>query len=176
MAHPIVSVYNRAFGDGGFLPARFGSTAALHLLTAITGQEADLRYRWQIVDWNHPERMGPARGLWHFELGTRVSRGGVWGVYLHPVSAPWLRTICKRAGVPFEPRAIWQHLPDSDAFACAVARLLLLTDPQPLPNIGEMWAGYNYYDRNWRPGDKRPEDWPRNYARASRIISQGADA
>lgn len=176
MIHPIVAVFDRTFGEGKYLPERFDSTKVRHFLTAVSGQEADLHHRWQVVDPSNPWRRGPARGLWQFERGTRVSRGGVYGVFLHPTSALWLRTACEHAGVPFEPRVIWEALPDNDAFACAVARCLLLTDPRPLPNVGEMWPAYTCYDRNWRPGAKRPDDWPANYARASRIIVQGADA
>lgn len=170
--HPIVPIMDRCFSR--YLPAsRFDSRDARILLVAISGQEADLRHRWQVVDLNKPEAMGPARGLWQFERGTRASRGGVWGVVLHPASAPWLRGACKAAGVEFEASAIYDRLHADDALACAVARLLLWTDPHPLPRLGEVDDAWEYYDRNWQPGKPHPDRWPANYSRALRIV-QGA--
>lgn len=170
--HPIVSIMDRCFSI--YLPAaRFDSPEARVELVAVSGQEADLRHRWQVVDLARPEVRGPARGLWQFEKGTRASRGGVWGVYLHPASAPWLRGCCVAAGVEFDPIQIWQRLEADDALACAVARLLLLTDPRPLPAIGEQGRAWDYYVRNWRPGKPHPEVWPGHYRRARHIV-QGA--
>jgi len=169
---PIVPIMDRCFSR--LLPAsRFDSPRARTLLVAISGQEADLRHRWQVVDLRRPNAMGPARGLWQFEQGSRVSRGGVWGVFLHPASSPWLRGACAAAGVDFDPVAIYRRLHADDALACAVARLLLYTDPAPLPEVGDVDGSWDYYERNWKPGKPHPERWVANYARARRIVAGG---
>jgi hypothetical protein len=174
MPHFILGVLDRTFGERGLLPARFDSPNVRHQLIAISGQEADLRHRWQVVDAAHPERKGPARGLWQFELGSRVTCSGVTGVYWHRSSMKWLDVACRRAGVAFTPRAIWQALEDHDELACAVARCLLLTDPRPIPNTGDVWGGWDCYHRNWNPGAPHPDAWPDNHARATRILREGA--
>lgn len=172
--HEILAILNRTFGGRApLLPSRFDTVAARHQLISISGQEADLRHRWQVVDANRPNVRGPARGLWQFELGTERSRGGVWGVYLHPASRPWLEHACGVAGVAFNPRAVWLALEANDGLACAVARALLLTDPRPLPGPGQVQAAWDCYNRNWRPGKPHPDDWPDNYARATRIMRDG---
>ena len=79
------------------LPSRMDSPEARVMLLSIGLQESRLHYRRQIG--------GPARGLWQFELGTKESRGGVWGVYLHAASRYWLQSLCEAFGCDFEPRA-----------------------------------------------------------------------
>ena len=135
-----------------YLPEAMSSERALALLVAIPGQEANLAHRWQVVDLNQPEKRGPARGLYQFERGTQASRGGVWGVYLHPASRYWLAQVCAALCVPFEPRAIWLELESNDTLAVCVARLLLFTDPKALPSIHDAEAAWLLYLRCWRPG------------------------
>lgn len=175
--HPIISVLDSVFDERrGLLPARFDGDRVRVLLVSISGQEADLRHRDQLESPGGRDLVtGPALGLLQFEQGTRRSRGGVWGVFLHPASRPWLQHACERAGVEFEPRAIWLALEHNDALAFAVARCLLLTDPRPLPDIGAVWPSWEYYNRNWRPGKPHPEVWATNYARARRIVLNGAN-
>ncbi len=72
------------------LPATMDTPAARVMLLAIGLQEGRFMHRRQIG--------GPARGFWQFEKGTRASRGGVWGVFLHAASRDHLATLCK-AGV-----------------------------------------------------------------------------
>lgn len=105
------------------LPAAMNSVEALVMLVAIALQESGLEHRWQVIDAKRPDKKGPARGLWQFELGTKESRGGVWGVYLHEASRYWLAQVCAARGVPFQPRAIWLALETDDVLACLVARL-----------------------------------------------------
>ncbi len=69
------------------LPARMNTPAADCMLLAIGLQESRFVHRRQIG--------GPARGFWQFEKGTRASRGGVWGVFLHAASRDHLATLCK---------------------------------------------------------------------------------
>lgn len=125
------------------------------LMFAIAMQESKMIYRRQI--------RGPARGLWQFEEGTRASRGGVWGVYLHPTSKRLLEEFCDNMGIECDPEVIYETLEYNDVLAAGVARLLLLTDPQPLPEIGEADKAWDYYKRTWRPGRPHPEVWEENY-------------
>ncbi len=72
------------------LPATMDTPAARVMLLAIGLQEGRFMHRRQIG--------GPARGFWQFEKGTRASRGGVWGVFLHAASRDHLATLCKWRG------------------------------------------------------------------------------
>jgi hypothetical protein len=148
-----------------------GSDAAVVLILAIMLQESSLAHRWQVIDANRPDRKGPARGLAQFEKGTKASRGGVWGVYLHPASRYWLAQVCEKLGVEFHPNAIWAALESNDTLAVCVARLLLFTDPKPLPAIGAKDVAWAYYQRNWRPGKPHPETWHRKYSAAVQAVT-----
>lgn len=157
----------------GYMPRALDSARARVLLIAIAAQESNLEHRDQLESPGGRDlRDGPALGLVQFELGTRTSRGGVWGVMLHAASREPLRRACEAAGVPFEARAIWLRLEHDDALAFAVGRFLLLTDPRPLPNVGEVWPSWDYYIRNWRPGKPHPDRWPRGYNRALGICRE----
>lgn len=148
-----------------FLPARMGSREAQVLLLAIMGQESGFEYRYQILK-GRPKAKGPARGLPQFELGSEAKGGGVWGVFKHAASAGLLRSAALKFNVPPTPVAIWRALEFDDVFACIVARLLLWTDPQPLPAIGNSGAAWEYYLRNWQPGKPHRPRWPKNYDQA----------
>lgn len=141
------------------LPRGLDSTEARVMLLAIGLQESRFEYRRQIGG-------GPGRGYPQFEPGDREKKGGVWGVYLHPASNELLRLLCRDRDCNFDPRAIWSRLEDDDVLAIGLARLLLLTDPHPLPEIGDVQGAWGYYLRNWRPGKPRPESWPDYYAQA----------
>src|SRR3546814_4167946 len=55
------------------LPKQMDSREARVLLLAIGLQESGFEHRWQVIDRRRPNRKGPARGFWQFELGTRRS-------------------------------------------------------------------------------------------------------
>jgi hypothetical protein len=149
------------------LPAAMTSIEAIVMLLAIALQESALEHRWQVIDAKRPNAKGPARGLWQFELGTKASKGGVWGVYLHPASRYWLAQICAARGVAFEPRAIWLALETDDLLACCVARLLLFTDPKRLPALTDTKGAWDLYRfRTWRPGKPHAGKWPLNHRMA----------
>lgn len=141
------------------LPKQMSSKEAVCLLLAIGLQESRLTYRRQ-------HGSGPARGLMQFECGTGPSRSGVWGVYLHMASRAHLKRLCVARGCGFSPEEIWARLEVDDVLAFGVGRLLLLTDPKPLPELGDVDGAWNYYLRNWRPGKPHPETWGRLYAKA----------
>lgn len=134
------------------LPAAMTTRRAVLLILAIFLQESALAHRWQVIDVNRPERKGPARGLAQFEKGTKASRGGVWGIYLHASSRYWLAKVCEALGIPFEPAAIWEAMERSDQLAACAARLLLFTDPKPLPSVADEESAWKLYLRTWRPG------------------------
>ncbi|MDG9928549.1 MULTISPECIES: hypothetical protein [unclassified Pseudomonas] len=127
------------------LPARMESQLAELHLVAFTLQEDPQQRRRQ---WP----TGPARGLWQFELGSEQTRGGVWGIYMHPASREHLRAVAAARGVPFEPEAIYKRLQHDDVLAACCARLLMFTDPHQLPERGDVEGAWQLYLRTWRPG------------------------
>lgn len=141
------------------LPANMTSPKAIVLLIAIALQESALIYRRQMGN-------GPARGFWQFELGTRASRGGVWGVYLHEASTGHLSKLCAIHKVAFNPPAIWAALETNDIFACGVARLMLWTAAGALPEVPDAEGAWMYYLNVWRPGKPHKKTWPSNHAQA----------
>lgn len=147
------------------LPASMKSREATVMLLAIGLQESRFEHRFQVLQ-GRPGVKGPARGFWQFERGTRASRGGVWGVYLHPASKGHLEALCKSQGVPFNPDSIYQNIEVNDVLAAGVARLLLWTDPRALPAIGQESAAWDCYIRNWNPGKPHPQTWPSLYRQA----------
>lgn len=165
------------------LPPAMSSERAAVMLVAIPGQESNLEHRWQVVDLSRPQVKGPARGLNQFELGKKGTGAGVWGVFEHAASRYWLKTVCDARGVAFEPRAIWLALETDDHLAVCVARLLLFTDPRPLPELGDVEGAWRYYLRNWRPGAytngtaatraKLRAKWGGHYARALAAVRAG---
>lgn len=140
------------------LPVKMDTPAARVMLMAIGLQESRFEHRRQIG--------GPARGFWQFEKGTRASRGGVWGVYLHAASKAHLAALCEARSVACDPDAIYAALEYDDVLAAGVARLLLWTDPKVLPAVGDDLAAWVLYLRTWRPGRPYPQTWPALYAQA----------
>lgn len=130
------------------LPAKMDTPQARVMLITIALQESRLNARTQMGN-------GPARGLLQFEKG-----GGVKGVMTHSAVKGLTAHVCAVRGVPFEPYAIWTALATDDVFAAALARLLLWTDPGPLPARDDPDAGWKLYAvRVWRPGKPHPETW-----------------
>lgn len=134
------------------LPSQYDTPAARLLVLAICMQESNLVVRAQVLNGGGK---GPARGLPQFERGTEASRGGVWGIYLHPASRELLRAACAARKVSFHPNAIWKAIEVDDLLAVACSRLLLLTDAAALPALGDLDGAFAYYLRTWRPGAAR---------------------
>lgn len=139
------------------LEGRFRSARADVQLLAIGLQESKFKYRRQMGN-------GPAKGLWQFERG-----GGCAGVLRHPSSKSYMEHACREHGVAPTAAGLWNALETDDLLACKAARLLLWTDPSPLPALGDVWGAWEYYKRNWRPGKPHPEFWAANYAAALRV-------
>jgi len=123
-------------------------------LLAIGLQESRFEHRRQI--------RGPARGFWQFEAG-----GGTAGVRRHPVSKAWADDLVFRG---MTNHGVNEELARDDVLACAFARLLLFTDPRPLPALGDAQAAWDYYIRNWRPGKPHRHTWDALYDRALRAV------
>lgn len=138
----------------GMLPTAMDTDDARVMLLAITLQEADAIHRVQFGN-------GPAHGLWMME-----ENGGVRGVMQHPASRDYALAICSARHLVFDRYAVWQALAHDDILAAAFARLLLWTDVRALPDVDRADDAYQTYMRLWRPGKKRPQDWPANHALA----------
>lgn len=161
------------------LPAFMDSPPARVLMLACMLQESAfddkrLASRWQVIDRNNPGKKGPARGLAQFELI------GVTGVYKHRATHELLRLLCRDLDVNFDPKAIHGMLEHSDTLAAALTRLLIYTDPQPLPSRNEEEAAWQYYLRCWRPGaytngtpadrSKLRKKWALNHSKARGVV------
>lgn len=139
------------------LSSKFHSPAAVQMLAAIAYQESNYEHRRQIK--------GPARGFWQFERG-----GGVVGVMNHPSSKQEARNVCSLLVVKFDAQVIYDTLEYDDVLACAFARLLLWTDPRPLP--ADEKTGWDYYIRNWRPGKPHLNRWPGSWEKAKSLLTK----
>ncbi|QMV65198.1 hypothetical protein VUJ49_09135 [Pseudomonas berkeleyensis] len=135
------------------LPPAMGSKAAVVSLLANGLQESRFTHRRQIG--------GPARGFWQFEKG-----GGVRGVLRHTATAGHARVLCEARGVPATEDAVYAALEHDDVLAAGFARLLLWSDPRPLPALGEVAAAWDLYIRTWRPGKPHRRTWAALYAQA----------
>ncbi|MBS0219127.1 MAG: hypothetical protein JSR91_00145 [Proteobacteria bacterium] len=146
---------------------------ALELLADLTAVPSDDRARLMIMAiagqesaWEHRRQIGgPARSFWQFEKG-----GGVAGLF--QVAPEKLGPICTYLHVPFDPGTVFEAMAWNDTLATCMARLLLWTDPAPLPAVGDVQAGWAYYQRNWRPGLPHPEIWPARYGTALGLLSK----
>ena len=135
------------------LPANRDTREARVMLLAIGLQESRFLHRRQIK--------GPAVGFWQFERG-----GGVRGVLAHASSWADARAVCALRDVEPTTTDVYNSLPHDDILAAAFARLLLWTDPQRLPSLGDADGAWALYLRTWRPGKPHPETWPALYAQA----------
>lgn len=138
------------------------------MLLAIGLQESRFKHRAQILDGGGK---GPARSFWQFERGTKATRGGVWGLYLHRSSSGYLDAACRHRDVAFDPHAIWACIEFDDVLAAVCARLLLYTHPKPLPKIGDDAGAWAYYLDTWRPGKPHQSTWPALHARAVEAVA-----
>lgn len=132
------------------LPLAMDSTKARLNLLTIGQQESKFIYRAQVLNGGGN---GPARGFWQFERG-----GGVKGVMNHPSTTGHAHRLCIERGVDWDASSIWEKLETDDLLACCFARLLLYSDPKPLPDDAES-AWKLYAERTWRPGKPHRETW-----------------
>lgn len=144
------------------LGARFDKFWARVELVAVALQESSLEDRIQ-------QPNGPARSYWQFERG-----GGVHGVLTHPATSAPIKAIAWLFDYPADEHALHLAMTDNDLLAACFARLLLFTDPRPLPqNADDGWA--QYVDC-WGPGKPRPHTWPANWALAEDCVTRWTEA
>lgn len=121
------------------------------LLLAIAIQESGLDHRYQVSQYGSDAHPGPARGWWQFETT------GVAGVLNHPRTEARAQSACDHLHVFAHPHAVWRAIEGHDGLAVAFARLLLWSDPVPLPT--DESGAWDCYLRNWRPGRPIRAKW-----------------
>jgi len=122
------------------------SANARVLVMTIAGQESRWKERRQIG--------GPARSYWQFEGGPYSGTTDVF-----QKSPRQLGLVCAACDVPYEQATVFEAMAWNDMLACAMARLLLWSDPAPLPAVGDKVAGWDYYIRRWKPGAPHRISW-----------------
>ena len=158
------------------LPAAMGGDGSRVELLTIGLQESRFVHRRQMVG-NPPRPTGPAKSFWQGELGG----GMVRGIRLHPATAARAAALCVESGVPNNDTAIWNAIENDDRLAAGRARLLLWSDPGPMPAVDDEEGAWALYLRTWRPGawsrgsqaeraDLR-EKWARNHRSARELVA-----
>ncbi len=153
------------------LPNMMNSQEATTQLMTIGLQESGFKHRVQLVGRNRhwwESYKGPARGGWQFEL-----YGGVKGVMTHPSSRDHALYVIDALRYPDNIWWIYTGMAHNDVLAYCMARLLLWTDPEPLPDLldpPEVW--WQYYLRNWRPGKPHRGTWDDHWYRALQVTNK----
>jgi len=130
------------------------SREARVMVLAIGLQESRFKYRRQMGN-------GPAKSFWQFERG-----GGVRGVLNHAASKVKALHLCSGRGVAPDPMSVWNAMEFDDVLGAGMCRLLLLTDPKPLPKVDDVQGAWAYYIRTWRPGKPHIDSWAGLHAQA----------
>jgi hypothetical protein len=134
------------------LPDTMRSTEARAMLVAIALQESKLLHRRQFA--------GPARSYLQFELT------GIEGVLTHEQTWVYARAACLDVDVLPTPPGVYMAIEYLDTLACVFARLLLWTEPRPLPGKADEDDAWKQYLALWRPGKPRPQAWAPNFIEA----------
>jgi hypothetical protein len=137
-----------------FLPAKMDTPESRVQLIATGLQETKFIHRVQMGG-------GPAHSFWQFERG-----GGVAGVLNHRATRQLAGEMLEMMRYPVNSRTVHGAMADNDILACAMARLLLWTDPKPIPGPNEPEAAWNYYMGLWRPSKPHREPWDGYYEQA----------
>lgn len=136
------------------------------LLLAIGLQESRFTARRQLVG-KPPLPIGPAKSYWQGEEGG----GMVQGVRTHKASRDYAAKLYASQKVVPINRAIWNAIEHNDVLAAGLARLLLLTDPNPLPDVDDEAGAWTYYVKCWRPGKPHAPTWPEMHRRAREAVA-----
>lgn len=150
------------------LPARMTSPEAEVMLLAIGLQESRFQQRRQLVG-SPPRPTGPAKSFWQAEQGGGMVTGLLR--YRDQRVRDLAIGLCATRGVDPVPRAVWDAIEHDDVLAAGMARLLLFTDPKPLPAIGDADAAWSLYERVWRPGKPHRATWNALYWQAAGEVS-----
>src|SRR5690606_256746 len=135
------------------------SVPARRQLLAIGLQESELIHRRQ-------HGSGPARGLWQVEPGKR---SGLAGLFRLDSTREHAVSVCHSLSIEPHWRAVYDSLEHSDLLAAAFARLLLWSEPSPLPT--DELGGWLCYLETWRPGKPRAAKWAENWAAATEAVN-----
>jgi hypothetical protein len=135
------------------LPAKMANQEAKALLFAIGMQESRFIHRRQVG--------GPARGMWQFEAG-----GGVAGVLSHSATKGIIHDVLDQLQYDRTVATSYEAIAHNDILACAYARLLLWTVPEPLPGPRNADEALRQYLWAWRPGRPHPATWAPFFAQA----------
>jgi hypothetical protein len=127
---------------------------------AIAGQETQWKDRRQLGG-------GPARSLWQFEGGPLSALGGLFRLVPDKLS-----TVCDKLSIPCERAVVFEAMAWNDVLAASCARLLLWTDPAPLPDATNVEGGWQYYLRLWQPGLPHRATWDARHATAREVVKQ----
>lgn len=142
---------------------------AVALSVAAMWQESKFHTR----DQGDDNVLGPATGWGQFE-----KMGGVAEILQARQTKDIAAELCRRAQVAASPDPVWRLFASAagDQLHVAFVRLLTWKDPQALPpaTAAGQEAAYQYYDRNWRPGKKRPQDWPASWAMGLAVVGTPA--
>lgn len=135
---------------------------AEQLLLSIALQESGARHRFQIVRRDDgTTRRGPACSYWQFE-----KYGGLAGVMRHSSTGAYALRFLEELDIAPTIDAAWEAFPFNDLLAAGFARLLLWTDPAPIPAVVHRDEQFRYYLRNWRPrGWQQMDGGSKEYAR-----------
>lgn len=162
------------------LPANMDSPAARVMLLTIGLQESRFEARQQLATKIVNGRKllvedGPAKSFWQGERGG----GMVAGVRTHEDTRKHAAKLYAARNVAPTNAAIWDAIEFDDVLAAGLARLLLWSDPKPLPTSEE--SAWQLYQRTWRPGawtrgdlKKRAElrqEWAANFRKAQAYVN-----
>lgn len=135
---PVNDAITQAFNA---LPVKMAGRPARLMLLAIHLQEDPQQLRRQMGN-------GPAKSLWQGE-----KTGGMCsGVFNHPATKRHAQNLASLRGVAGGAEAVWNAIETDDVLAAGLARLLLWSDPSPMPQPGEVREAWTLYLATWRPG------------------------
>ena len=144
------------------LPPKMDDPRAWRMLTAIGLQESKFRARRQIVRTRDGRLVdGPARSFWQGEI-----TGGMILVLSHADTREAAADVCGALGYAPTPSVVYAAIEHNDVLAACLARLLLWTDPRPLPGPSQPTDGWLQYLACWRPGAPHAETWSGHFATA----------
>lgn len=143
------------------LPSNMQSARATAMLLAIGLQESRFTARRQLVG-SPPKPVGPAKSFWQGEQGG----GMVAGVRTHVATRVAAARLYRERNVQPTNAVIWNAIENDDVLAAGLARLLLWSDPAPLPALDNADGAWALYIRTWRPGQPHRATWDAFHARA----------
>lgn len=131
------------------------------ILLAIAEQESRTTHRVQLTGNNRNwwDSKGPARGLWQFELN------GIRAVLNHKGCRAVVEPVLNLLNYPALADPIHVAIAHNDILACAFARALLWSVPQPLPSLAQPDTAWDQYVWAWRPGKPHRQTWSQIWQR-----------